>query len=126
MSLEIAWKQNFLVIDSNLLKSQLVVFGLGSQAFISEFSRQNICSVGVVGGPHPPSATRVPTALCCLFPAAVARAKNERRRRTFAVFQGRHYLPYLYSEINVIYILFIALTEDKKPITKHIMSANIC
>ena len=43
MSLEIAWKQNFLVIDSNLLKSQLVVFG--SQAFICEFSRQNICSV---------------------------------------------------------------------------------
>ena len=44
MCLEIAWKQNFLVIDSNLLKSQLVVFGLGSQAFICEFSRQNICS----------------------------------------------------------------------------------
>ena len=45
MSLEMAWKQNILVIDSNLLKSQLVVFGFGSQAFICEFSRQNICSV---------------------------------------------------------------------------------
>ena len=63
--------------------------------------------------PYPPSAHRVPTTLCCLLPAAVARAKNERRRRTFAVFQGRHYLPY--TEINVIYILFIALAEDKKP-----------
>ena len=47
MSLEIAWKQNILVTDSNLLKSLLVVFGFGSQAFICEFSRQNICSVGV-------------------------------------------------------------------------------
>ena len=45
MSLEIAWKQNILVTDSNLLKSLLVVFGFGSQAFICEFSRQNICSV---------------------------------------------------------------------------------
>ena len=33
MSLEIAWKQNILVTDSNLLKSLLVVFGFGSQAF---------------------------------------------------------------------------------------------
>ena len=45
MSLEIAWKQNILVTDSNLLKSLLVVFGFGSQAFICEFGRQNICSV---------------------------------------------------------------------------------
>ena len=45
MSLEIAWKQNILVTDSNLLKLLLVVFGFGSQAFICEFSRQNICSV---------------------------------------------------------------------------------
>ena len=45
MSLEIAWKQNILVTDSNLLKSLLVVFGFGSQAFLCEFSRQNICSV---------------------------------------------------------------------------------
>ena len=45
MSVEIAWKQNILVTDSNLLKSLLVVFGFGSQAFICEFSRQNICSV---------------------------------------------------------------------------------
>ena len=44
-SLEIAWKQNILVTDSNLLKSLLVVFGFGSQAFVCEFSRQNICSV---------------------------------------------------------------------------------
>ena len=44
MSLEIAWKQNILVTDFHLLKSLLVVFGLGSQAFICEFSRQNICS----------------------------------------------------------------------------------
>ena len=45
MSLEIAWKQNILVTDSNLLKSLLVVFGFGSQAFICGFGRQNICSV---------------------------------------------------------------------------------
>ena len=46
MSLEIAWKQNILVTDSNLLKSLLVVFGFGSQAaFVCEFNRQNICSV---------------------------------------------------------------------------------
>ena len=44
MSLEIAWKQNILVTDSNLLKSLLVVFGFGSQAFICGFSRQNINS----------------------------------------------------------------------------------
>ena len=35
MSLEIAWK-NILVTDANLLKSLLVVFGFGSQAFICE------------------------------------------------------------------------------------------
>ena len=35
MSLEIAWKQNILVTDSNLLKSLLVVFGFGSQAFVN-------------------------------------------------------------------------------------------
>ena len=45
MSLEIAWKQNILVTDFHLLKSLLVVFGFGSQAFICGFSRQNICSV---------------------------------------------------------------------------------
>ena len=45
MSVEIAWKQNILVTDFHLLKSLLVVFGLCSQAFICEFSRQNICSV---------------------------------------------------------------------------------
>ena len=44
MSLEIAWKQNSWVTDSNLLKSLLVVFGFGSQAFVCGFSRQNICS----------------------------------------------------------------------------------
>ena len=44
MSLEIAWKQNILVTDSNLLKSLLVVFGFGLQAFVCEFSRQNINS----------------------------------------------------------------------------------
>ena len=44
MSLEIAWEQNILVTDSNLFKSLLVVFGYCSQAFICEFSRQNICS----------------------------------------------------------------------------------
>ena len=46
MSVEKAWKQNILVTDSNLLTSLKVVFGFGSQAFICEFSRQNICSVG--------------------------------------------------------------------------------
>ena len=45
MSLEIAWKQNILVTDSNLLKSLLVGFGFGLQAFICGFCRQNICSV---------------------------------------------------------------------------------
>ena len=45
MSLEIAWKQNILVTDSNLLKSLLLVFGFGWQAFVCEFSRQKICSV---------------------------------------------------------------------------------
>jgi hypothetical protein len=45
MSLEIAWKQNILVKDSNLLKLLLVVFGFGLQTFICGFSRQNICSV---------------------------------------------------------------------------------
>ena len=47
MSVEIAWKQNILVTDSYLLKLLLVVFGLGLQAFICDFSRQNICSVGL-------------------------------------------------------------------------------
>ena len=45
MSVEIAWKQNILVTDSYLLKLLLVVFGLGLQAFVCDFSRQNICSV---------------------------------------------------------------------------------
>ena len=45
MSVEIAWKQNILVTDFHLLKSLLVVFWFGSQAFICGFSRQNICSV---------------------------------------------------------------------------------
>ena len=47
MSVEIAWKQNILVTDFHLLKSLLVVFGFGSQAFISGLSRQNICSAAV-------------------------------------------------------------------------------
>ena len=85
------------------------------------FLGQCIVNLSVGGGGSTPSATRVPTVLCCLFPAAVARAKNERRRRTFAVFQGRHYLPYYY----IFWNLFIAIAEDKKPITKHQMSANI-
>ena len=44
MSVEIAWKQNILVTDFHLLKSLLVVFGFGSQAFVCGFSRQNINS----------------------------------------------------------------------------------
>ena len=44
MSVEIAWKQNIFVTDFQLLKSLLVVFGFGSQAFVCGFSRQNICS----------------------------------------------------------------------------------
>ena len=44
MSVEIAWKENILVTDSNLLKLLLVVFGFGSQTLICGFSRQNICS----------------------------------------------------------------------------------
>ena len=46
MSVEISWKQNSLVTDSYLLNLLLVVFGLGLQAFVCDFSRQNICSVG--------------------------------------------------------------------------------
>jgi hypothetical protein len=45
MSLEIAWKQSILVTDFHLLKSLLVVFGFGLQAFICDFSRQNIFNV---------------------------------------------------------------------------------
>ena len=45
MSVEIAWKQNILVTDFQLLKSLLVVLGFGSQTFLCGFSRQNICSV---------------------------------------------------------------------------------
>ena len=48
MSVEIAWKQNILVTDFHLLKSLLVVFGFGSQAFICGFSRQNINSVFLI------------------------------------------------------------------------------
>ena len=47
MSVEIAWKQNFLVTDFHLLNSLLVVFGFGSQAFVRGFSRQNINSVSL-------------------------------------------------------------------------------
>ena len=46
MSVEIAWKQNNLVIDFHLLELLQVVFGLGLQTFVCDFSRQNICSVG--------------------------------------------------------------------------------
>ena len=49
MSVEIAWKQNILVTDFHLLKSLLVVFGFGSQAFVCGFSRQNINSVELKG-----------------------------------------------------------------------------
>ena len=45
MSVEIAWKQNILVTEFHLLKSLLVVFGFGLQAFVCGFSRQNINSV---------------------------------------------------------------------------------
>ena len=45
MSVEIAWKQNNLVTDFHLLKLLQVVFGLGLQTFVCNFSRQNICSV---------------------------------------------------------------------------------
>ena len=45
MSVEIAWKQNVLVTDFHLLKSLLVVFEFGSQAFICGFRRQNMNSV---------------------------------------------------------------------------------
>ena len=44
MSVEIAWKQNILVTDFQLLKSLLVVLGFGLQAFVCGFSRQNINS----------------------------------------------------------------------------------
>ena len=46
MSVEIAWKQNNLVTDFHLLKLLQAVFEFGSQAFVCEFSRQTICSVG--------------------------------------------------------------------------------
>ena len=48
MSVKIAWKQNILVTDFQLLKSLLVVLGFGSQTFVCGFSRQNICSVDQV------------------------------------------------------------------------------
>ena len=48
MSVEIAWKQNILVTDFHQLKSLLVVFGFGSQAFVCGFSRQNINSVSTL------------------------------------------------------------------------------
>ena len=47
MSLEIAWIQNISITHSYLLKSLLVVFGFGLQAFICGFSRQNINSVDI-------------------------------------------------------------------------------
>ena len=53
MSVEIAWKQNNLVTDFHLLKLLQVVFGFGSQAFVCEFSRQNICSVLEIKGLWP-------------------------------------------------------------------------
>ena len=53
MSVEIAWKQDILVTDFHLLKSLLVVFGFGSQAFICGFSRQNINSVDIFLDRHP-------------------------------------------------------------------------
>ena len=42
MSVEIAWKQNILVTDFHLLKSLLVVFGFGSQAFVCGFSINSV------------------------------------------------------------------------------------
>ena len=50
MSVEIAWNQNILVTDFHLLKSLLVVFGFGSQAFICGFSKQkNLqCRLGLI------------------------------------------------------------------------------
>ena len=56
MSVKIAWKQNILVTDFQLLKSLLVVFGFGSQTFVCGFSRQNICSVDLF---NPKSCTKV-------------------------------------------------------------------
>ena len=47
MSVKIAWKQNILVTDFQLLKSLLVVLGFGSQTFVCGFSRQNINSVPI-------------------------------------------------------------------------------
>ena len=59
MSVEIAWKQNILVTDFQLVKSLLVVLGFGSQAFVCGFSRQNICSVRLTKSfPKNPSRNR--------------------------------------------------------------------
>ena len=44
MSVEIASKQNILVTEFHQIKSLLVVFEFGSQAFVCGFSRQNINS----------------------------------------------------------------------------------
>ena len=85
MSLEIAWKQNILVTDSNLLKSLLVDFGFGSQAFICEFSRQNICSV------HFESTLRIKMTLFDISdsvqqaPPSFAELDGGARRRTAAL-----------------------------------------
>ena len=45
MSVEITYVERFLVKGFSLLKLLLVASGFGSQTFICEFSRQNICSV---------------------------------------------------------------------------------
>ena len=52
MSVEIAWKQNNLVTDFHLLKLLQVVFGLGLQTFVCDFSRQNICSAVFTSKEH--------------------------------------------------------------------------
>ena len=44
MSVEIAGGQDNLVTVFHLLKLLQVVFGIGLQAFVCEYSRQNICS----------------------------------------------------------------------------------
>ena len=104
MSVEIAWKQNILITDSNLLKSLLVVFGFGSQAFVCGFSRQNINSVRYVlcSVLYSSDTTRViDNRYLYLFwwdlPYVVSRNKKvaKRSEASFAHFLTSSYIVYL-------------------------------
>ena len=97
MSLEIAWKQNILVTDSNLLKSLLVVFGFGSQAFICGFSRQKICSVRAY-------CSNIHT----LCPKTTDYGRPERKYPSLHIRQRPHGIKNLDNQIYGLIIIFMA------------------